>query len=77
MSAQRWAELPYTHVASVATRHYKALLMKHDKDCFSKYLADVEEGKAKILAGALLPHEIAAAAMRSEEDDVSELQSHR
>uniref|UniRef100_A0A0E0M2Z4 TROVE domain-containing protein n=1 Tax=Oryza punctata TaxID=4537 RepID=A0A0E0M2Z4_ORYPU len=77
MSAQRWSELPYTRVASVAMRRYKALFKKHDEDRFAQYLADVEEGKAKIAAGALLPHEIASAAMRGEEDDVSELQWRR
>ncbi|KAG2593646.1 hypothetical protein PVAP13_5NG012552 [Panicum virgatum] len=66
MSAQRWSELPYTRVAS-----------KHDEARFDKYLEDVEAGKAKIAAGALLPHEIAAAAFRGEADDVSELQWHR
>uniref|UniRef100_A0A0E0MFQ6 DUF2828 domain-containing protein n=1 Tax=Oryza punctata TaxID=4537 RepID=A0A0E0MFQ6_ORYPU len=41
-------ELPYTRVASVAMRRYKALFKKHDEDRFAQYLADVEEGKAKI-----------------------------
>uniref|UniRef100_A0A0E0QTB1 TROVE domain-containing protein n=1 Tax=Oryza rufipogon TaxID=4529 RepID=A0A0E0QTB1_ORYRU len=77
MSARRWSELPYTRVASVAMRRYKALFKKHDEDRFAQYLAAVEEGKAKIAAGALLPHEIASAAMRGEEDDVSELQWRR
>uniref|UniRef100_J3MYV4 TROVE domain-containing protein n=2 Tax=Oryza brachyantha TaxID=4533 RepID=J3MYV4_ORYBR len=78
MSAGRWAELPYTRVASVAMRRYKALFKKHDEERFGKYLADVEEGKAKIAAGALLPHEIAASAMRGGlEDHVSELQWRR
>ncbi|CAL5041868.1 unnamed protein product [Urochloa decumbens] len=74
MSAQRWSELPYTRVASVAMRRYKALFKKHDEARFGKYLEDVEAGKAKIAAGALLPHEISAAAFRGEKDDVSELQ---
>ncbi|CAN6220738.1 unnamed protein product [Urochloa humidicola] len=74
MSAQRWSELPYTRVASVAMRRYKALFKKHDEARFGKYLEDVEAGKAKIAAGALLPHEISAAAYRGEKDDVSELQ---
>ncbi|WVZ93553.1 hypothetical protein U9M48_039523 [Paspalum notatum var. saurae] len=77
MSAQRWSELPYTRVASVAMRRYKALFKKHDEVRFDKYLEDVEAGKAKIAAGALLPHEIAAAAFRGEADDVSELQWRR
>ncbi|KAF8721381.1 hypothetical protein HU200_023093 [Digitaria exilis] len=77
MSAQRWSELPYTRVASVAMRRYKDLFKKHDEARFDKYLEDVEAGKAKIAAGALLPHEIAAAAFRGVEDDVSELQWRR
>ncbi|XP_072147080.1 uncharacterized protein [Setaria viridis] len=77
MSAQRWSELPYTRVASVAMRRYKALFKKHDEARFGKYLEDVEAGKAKIAAGALLPHEIAAAAYRGEDDNVSELQWSR
>uniref|UniRef100_A0A8R7R5N2 Uncharacterized protein n=1 Tax=Triticum urartu TaxID=4572 RepID=A0A8R7R5N2_TRIUA len=77
MSAQRWSELPYTRVASVAMRRYKVLFKKHDEERFDKYLEDVEAGKAKISAGALLPHEIAAAAYRGEDDDVSELQWRR
>ncbi|KAF0931996.1 hypothetical protein E2562_007806 [Oryza meyeriana var. granulata] len=73
MSAQRWANLPYIHVASMTMRHYKASFKKDDEDRFT----DVEKGKVKIVAGALLPHEIAAVAMRAEEDDVSELQCRR
>ncbi|KAK3132112.1 hypothetical protein QOZ80_6AG0515970 [Eleusine coracana subsp. coracana] len=77
MSAQRWSELPYTRVASVAMKRYKGLFKKHDETRFGKYLEDVEAGKAKIAAGALLPHEIAAAAYRGEDDNVSELQWRR
>ncbi|KAI4969659.1 hypothetical protein ZWY2020_000573 [Hordeum vulgare] len=77
MCAQRWDELPYARVASVAMRRYKALFQKHDEERFAKYLEDVEAGKAKIAAGAVVPHEIAAAAYRGEEDEVAELQWRR
>ncbi|CAM0882572.1 unnamed protein product [Alopecurus aequalis] len=77
MSAQLWSNLPYTRVASVAMRRYKFLFKKHDEERFAKYLEDVAEGKVKIAAGALLPHEIAAAAYRGEDDEVSELQWRR
>ncbi|KAM0847088.1 hypothetical protein ACQ4PT_055242 [Festuca glaucescens] len=77
MSAGKWDELPYTRVASVAMRRYKSLFEKHDEERFAKYLEDVESGKAKISAGALLPHEIAAPAYRGEDDQVSELQWRR
>ncbi|PAN16645.1 LOW QUALITY PROTEIN: hypothetical protein PAHAL_3G074600 [Panicum hallii] len=75
MSAQRRSELPYKRVASVAMRRYKALFKKHDEARFGKYLEDVEAGKAKIAAGALLPHEIAG--YKGEDDEVSELQWRR
>ena len=77
MSAQRWSDLPYNRVASVAMRRYKSQFQKHDEERFAKYLEDVESGKAKITAGALLPHEIAAPAYRGEDDQVSELQWRR
>ncbi|KAM3214791.1 hypothetical protein ACQJBY_067011 [Aegilops geniculata] len=77
MCAQRWDELPYARVAPVAMRRYKALFQKHDEERFAKYLEDVEASKAKIAAGAVLPHEIAAAAYRGEEDEVAELQWRR
>ncbi|XP_037441704.1 uncharacterized protein LOC119309901 [Triticum dicoccoides] len=77
MCAQQWSELPYTRVASVAMTRYKFLFKKHDEVRFGRYLDDVEAGKAKISAGALLPHEIGAAALRGQEDDVSELQWRR
>uniref|UniRef100_A0ACD5XDL8 Uncharacterized protein n=1 Tax=Avena sativa TaxID=4498 RepID=A0ACD5XDL8_AVESA len=77
MSAGKWEELPYARVASVAMRRYKSLFKKHDEARFDKYLEDVEAGKAKIAAGALLPHEIAAPAYRGEDDEVSELQWRR
>ncbi|KAJ4786029.1 plant/protein [Rhynchospora pubera] len=77
MSAQRWTDLPYTRVASVAMKRYKKLFKKHDEERFGEYLTKVEEGKVKISAGALLPHEIAAPAYRGEDDKVAELQWQR
>ncbi|KAG2607621.1 hypothetical protein PVAP13_4NG262100 [Panicum virgatum] len=58
ISANAWGDVVYNRVASVAMKNYKDLFLKHDKVRFESYLADVESGKAKIAAGALLPHEI-------------------
>ncbi|XP_065853777.1 uncharacterized protein [Euphorbia lathyris] len=74
----RWAEIPYNRVASVAMKFYKEFFLKHDTKRFHKYLADVKSGKAKIAAGALLPHEIIRPL--DDEDDggqVAELQWKR
>ncbi|OMO81397.1 hypothetical protein COLO4_23626 [Corchorus olitorius] len=58
MSAKQWNILPYNRVASVAMKNYKDLFLKHDQERFEEYLGNVKKGKAKIAAGALLPHMI-------------------
>ncbi|CAN6170153.1 unnamed protein product [Urochloa humidicola] len=60
ITAQAWGDVVYPRVASRAMRKYRELFFKHDRERFELYLADVEAGKAKIAAGALLPHEILA-----------------
>lgn len=65
MSSNLWGELPYERVASVAMKNYNDIFMKHDAARFTVYLEDVEAGKKKIAAGALLPHEIIEQALES------------
>ncbi|RWR78826.1 hypothetical protein CKAN_00737800 [Cinnamomum micranthum f. kanehirae] len=79
MSSNRWGELPYERVASVAMKTYKKLFMKHDPERFSEFLTKVEDGDAKIAAGALLPHEILSFDyyMNTNIDKVAELQWKR
>nr|CAD1840238.1 unnamed protein product [Ananas comosus var. bracteatus] len=73
ISAGEWGLVPYERVASVAMKNYTPLFTKRDGDRFGRYLADVREGKAKIAAGALLPHEI----LFSSAGEVAELQWRR
>ncbi|CAI9118202.1 OLC1v1019736C1 [Oldenlandia corymbosa var. corymbosa] len=77
MSANQWNSLPYKRVASVAMKTYKELFKKHDEERFAKYLEDVKSGKAKIAAGALLPHEIIKSLEDSDGGEVAELQWKR
>ncbi|XP_062110727.1 uncharacterized protein LOC133822411 [Humulus lupulus] len=58
IGANQWNSIPYSRVASVAMKFYKDKFLKHDGERFSKYLEDVKQGKSKISAGALLPHDI-------------------
>ncbi|CAI0558885.1 unnamed protein product [Linum tenue] len=74
MSAREWNSLPYGRVPSVAMKNYKELFVKHDKERFEEYLEKVKTGKAKIAAGALLPHEIIAQLNDSDGGAVAELQ---
>ncbi|KAJ8444439.1 hypothetical protein Cgig2_005961 [Carnegiea gigantea] len=79
MAANRWNELPYNRVASLAMKTYKELFIRHDEARFKEYLEKVKSGKAKIAAGALLPHEIITALNDGGDDggEVAELQWKR
>ncbi|GAQ77987.1 hypothetical protein KFL_000060520 [Klebsormidium nitens] len=57
-AAQRWHEVQYKRVPSVCMRMNKDVFVKHDKERFEAFLADVAAGKTKIAAGAVLPHEV-------------------
>lgn len=77
MGANRWSELPYNRVASVAMKTYKERFIKHDEARFFEYLSSVRAGKAKIAAGALLPHEIISSLEDEDGGQVAELQWQR
>jgi hypothetical protein len=79
MCAQRWHELKYKRVPSVCMKMNKDLFLKHDKERFEQFLADVESGKTKIAAGAVLPHEVLQEAIihTGAEAQVAELQWKR
>ncbi|XP_022760399.1 uncharacterized protein LOC111306768 isoform X2 [Durio zibethinus] len=77
MSANAWNSLPYNRVASVAMKTYKELFAKHDNERFQEYLENVKTGKAKIAAGALLPHEIIGSLNDKDGGEVAELQWSR
>ncbi|KAH6798019.1 Uncharacterized conserved protein UCP015417 [Perilla frutescens var. hirtella] len=77
MGANEWGTLPYNRVASVAMKIYKDKFYKHDEERFKEYLEKVKSGKAKIAAGALLPHEIIAALNDENGGEVAELQWKR
>ncbi|XP_060197035.1 uncharacterized protein LOC132626243 [Lycium barbarum] len=73
-----WHSIPYNRVASVAMKIYKDKFLKHDEERFKEYLEKVKQGKAKIAAGALLPHEIIKALNDTDDGgQVAELQWKR
>ena len=51
-------EVRYNRVASAAMKFYQDKFMFHDGQRFNNYLEDVRTGKAKMAAGARLPHQI-------------------
>lgn len=58
MSAHDWASINYEAVPSRANKLYADAFGRHDPDRYLEFLIKVEEGKAKMNASALFPHEI-------------------
>lgn len=58
MSANRWSDINYRHVPSIAMQKNLSHFYKHDTERFEKYLEDVEGGKTTISGATLLPHQL-------------------
>lgn len=63
MSARRWNEILYNHVASKCMHINNKQFLEHDAERFEAYLDNVADGKAKISGATLLPHELLAKAV--------------
>ncbi|KAJ1286102.1 hypothetical protein BS78_03G327600 [Paspalum vaginatum] len=74
MSAGKWDDLPYERVPSVAMHQYKEVFQKRDKTRVAGFYDEVRTGHARMAAGAVLPHELIAAALKGEHDEAAELQ---
>lgn len=58
MCAQRWESIKYSAVPSVAMSRYGKAFGRHDGTRFVEFIERVKEGKDKINAGAVFPHDI-------------------
>jgi len=59
MCARQWEDIKYSTVPSVAMNRYRKAFLKQDESRFNAFILDVKEGRDKISAGAIFPHEIA------------------
>lgn len=66
MCSQNWEGIDYAKVPSHAMKLYKKAFKKHAPDSFDEWLQQVAEGKSKVNAGQLQPHEISKAYLTSE-----------
>lgn len=53
-----FSEIDYSSVPSLAMNRYSSLFLKKDYENFSKFINDVNNGKAKINAGVLTPENV-------------------
>ena len=59
MSANKWSEIDYEHVPSVAGARYRNAFDRHDEERHQEYIVAVSNGEAKMNTSALYPHDIA------------------
>jgi len=64
MSSNEWGQINYERVPSRASLIYRDAFARHDGERYHDYLENVKEGKAKINASVLFPHDIVSAYRR-------------
>lgn len=58
MVENRWSEIDYSKLPSLAGHKYSKAFRRHDENRYSAYLSDVLSGKAKMNAGVLTPADV-------------------
>ena len=58
MCANKWANIDYSAVPSIAALRYASSFQKHDSERYTEYLKEVVLGKAKINADVLTPADV-------------------
>lgn len=76
MCAKEFDSIEYEKVPSIAMHKYKKAFFRNNKEGIEQYLADVAQGKAKINASQVYPHDLVRGYMmnNSKEDPVVEAQ---
>jgi len=65
MCDKKFGEIDYQGVPSVAMNKYRTSFYRNDEDRFKKYIDDVTSGEVKINAGAIYPHMLYRALVKS------------
>ncbi|KAI5480511.1 hypothetical protein MNV49_000664 [Pseudohyphozyma bogoriensis] len=74
MSANKWEDIKYSRVPSLAMSKHRKLFHKHDAEGFGQYLVKVAEGKATISGAVMTPAVLLKQATESHRgDDVGAL----
>lgn len=58
MCANKWGEVNYESVPSIAMKNYSNAFGRRDVDRYKQYIDDVNAGNANINAGVLYPHDV-------------------
>ena len=58
MCANKWNQIEYNKLPSVAMSRYKTAFFKHDEEGIKKYIASLQQGKTTINTGAIYPYDV-------------------
>ena len=60
MCSNKWTDINYSHVPSIASKNYRKAFGRHDAEGYGDYLSKLEKGdkSVKINAGAIFPNDI-------------------
>lgn len=72
MCKKEFGSIKYKQVPSVAFKKYRKSFKKNDTERFVAFLQDVKEGKTKINAGSIFPHDIIKEYMRNQRSNIKD-----
>jgi hypothetical protein len=72
--AGKWSSIDYAKVPSVAMNRYRQLFMKHDEARFTLFNENVLDGKTKVNASVLFPHQLYIAMQQGQNETAVEAQ---
>lgn len=74
MCANKWNDIEYKKVPSLAMSRYIRAFSKHDKEGMAKYIEMLKSGKTKINAGAIYPYDVIKSLLETHNDDICDAQ---
>jgi hypothetical protein len=74
MCKNEWQAIKYEHVPSIAMNRYRNAFFKHDEERMKQYIQSVNEGKTKINASVLFPHQLYQAINKGQDEKAVEAQ---
>ena len=74
MCANEWSEINYSQVPSIAMNKYRQAYFNRDGQRYAEFIQDVQDGKQKINASVLFPHQLYQAICQGDDADAVEAQ---
>lgn len=75
MSENKWSDIKYNTVPSVAMNKYRQAFFAKDNERFKTYINDVAEGEDQIKAGSIYPHDIFKGWQREDQSNDAKLKA--